>query len=82
MQKALFTGDLVFKKGLGRTDLPGGDGTLIKESIKRMSLLDIELLLSGHGEIISGANEVKSNFYTFCVAKTSLFYSSQTYPHV
>ena len=62
MQKALFTGDLVFKEGLGRTDLPGGDGALIKESIKRMARLDVELLLSGHGEIISGAREVKSNF--------------------
>jgi len=62
MQKALFSGDLVFKEGLGRTDLPGGDGTTIKESIKRMSQLDVELLLSGHGEIVSGAQEVKSNF--------------------
>jgi glyoxylase-like metal-dependent hydrolase (beta-lactamase superfamily II) len=62
MQKALFSGDLVFKDGLGRTDLPGGDGALIKESIKRMSCLEVELLLSGHGEIISGAREVKSNF--------------------
>jgi glyoxylase-like metal-dependent hydrolase (beta-lactamase superfamily II) len=62
MQKALFSGDLVFKEGLGRTDLPGGDGATIKESIKRMSQLDVELLLSGHGEIISGAKEVKSNF--------------------
>ncbi len=62
LQKALFTGDLIFKEGLGRTDLPGGDGALIKESIKRMSQLDVKLLLSGHGEIISGAEEVKSNF--------------------
>ena len=62
VQKALFTGDLVFKEGIGRTDLPGGDGALIKESIKRMARLDVELLLSGHGEIISGAGEVKSNF--------------------
>jgi hydroxyacylglutathione hydrolase len=62
MQKALFSGDLIFKEGLGRTDLPGGDGAKIKESIKRMSQLDVELLLSGHGEIISGAQEVKSNF--------------------
>lgn len=61
-QKALFTGDLVFKDGLGRTDLPGGDGAKIKESIQRMARLDVELLLSGHGEIISGAREVKANF--------------------
>ena len=62
MHKALFTGDLVFKDGLGRTDLPGGDGTKIKESIRRMSQLDVELLLSGHGDVIAGAQEVKSNF--------------------
>jgi len=61
-QRALFSGDLVFKEGLGRTDLPGGDGAKIKESIKRMSQLDVELLLAGHGEIVFGAQEVKSNF--------------------
>jgi len=61
-QKALFTGDLVFKDGLGRTDLPGGDGVIIKESIQRMARLDVELLLSGHGDIISGARDVSSNF--------------------
>jgi hydroxyacylglutathione hydrolase len=62
MHKALFTGDLVFKDGLGRTDLPGGDGTKIKESIRRMSQLEVELLLSGHGEVVAGAQKVKSNF--------------------
>ena len=61
-QKALFTGDLVFKEGLGRTDLPGGDGKKLKESIKRMAGLDVEWLLPGHGEIISGAEEVRKNF--------------------
>jgi glyoxylase-like metal-dependent hydrolase (beta-lactamase superfamily II) len=48
-QKALFTGDLIFKEGFGRTDLPGGDSATLKESIKRMAELDVELLLSGHG---------------------------------
>ena len=62
MHKALFTGDLVFKDGLGRTDLPGGDGVKIKESIRRMAQLDVELLLSGHGDVVAGAQEVKSNF--------------------
>ena len=58
----LFTGDLIFKGGLGRTDLPGGDGTQLKESIRRVSLLDADWLLSGHGEVISGAGAVKANF--------------------
>ncbi len=61
-QKVLFTGDLIFKEGVGRTDLPGGDGSKLKESIKRLSGLDTEWLLSGHGDIISGAKEVKANF--------------------
>ncbi|UCF93845.1 MAG: MBL fold metallo-hydrolase [Desulfobacterales bacterium] len=60
--KALFTGDLIFKEGLGRTDLPGGNGPQLKESIKMLSHLDIEWLLPGHGEVISGTQEVQANF--------------------
>ena len=61
-QKLLFTGDLIFKGGIGRTDLPGGDGSLLKESIKRLSELEIEWLLPGHGDIISGKKDLKENF--------------------
>jgi glyoxylase-like metal-dependent hydrolase (beta-lactamase superfamily II) len=61
-QKALFTGDLVFREGIGRTDLPGGDGTRLKESIKRLMDLDVEWLLPGHGDIIKGAVQVQKNF--------------------
>lgn len=61
-QKALFTGDLIFKDGLGRTDLPGGNGAQLKESIRRVSRLDTQWLLSGHGEVVSGALAVKANF--------------------
>jgi len=62
LQKALFTGDLIFKEGVGRTDLPGGDGSKLKESIIGLKNLDVEWLLSGHGEVISGADRVKKNF--------------------
>jgi len=61
-QKALFTGDLIFKEGLGRTDLPGGNGSKLKESIRRLTDLDVECLLPGHGEIIMGAEKVRQNF--------------------
>jgi glyoxylase-like metal-dependent hydrolase (beta-lactamase superfamily II) len=61
-QKALFTGDLVFKDGLGRTDLPGGDGSKLKESIKMLAELEVDYLLPGHMEIVSGAKQVKANF--------------------
>ena len=61
-QKVLFTGDLVFKEGVGRTDLPGGDSATLKQSIQRLTALDTEWLLSGHGEIIAGADAVRKNF--------------------
>ncbi len=61
-QKLLFTGDLVFKEGLGRTDLPGGDSSLLKESVKRLAELEVEWLLPGHGDIIDEAMDIKKNF--------------------
>nr|HID59616.1 MBL fold metallo-hydrolase [Desulfobacterales bacterium] len=58
----LFTGDVVFSQGIGRTDLPGGNGRLLKESIKRIASLEVEHILPGHGEIVSGRKLVESNF--------------------
>jgi hydroxyacylglutathione hydrolase len=44
-------GDVIFKRGIGRTDLPGGDYKQLFESIRRevLSLPDETRLLSGHG---------------------------------
>lgn len=61
-QKVLFTGDLIFKGGIGRTDLPGGNGSELKQSIKKLSELDIQWLLPGHGDIINGTTDVEMNF--------------------
>jgi len=61
-QKALFTGDVLFRDGLGRTDLPGGNGAVLKQSIKELEAFDAEWLLPGHGEIVSGSAQVRSNF--------------------
>lgn len=60
--KALFTGDVVFNQGIGRTDLPGGNGKLLKESIQRLAALDADYILPGHGEIIAGKENVMLNF--------------------
>ena len=68
--KALFAGDVVFEQGVGRTDLPGGDGTQLKESIRHLSTLDIEFLLPGHGNIIRGKEAVARNF---SLIKTAYF---------
>jgi glyoxylase-like metal-dependent hydrolase (beta-lactamase superfamily II) len=61
-RRALFTGDVVFNQGLGRTDLPGGSGDLLKLSIRRLAALDVEILLPGHGEVITGKESVEANF--------------------
>ncbi|MBI5585027.1 MAG: MBL fold metallo-hydrolase [Deltaproteobacteria bacterium] len=61
-RKALFTGDVIFNQGLGRTDLPGGDGEMLKLSIRRLAALDVEILLPGHGEVIIGKEAVQTNF--------------------
>lgn len=61
-KRALFTGDVLFKDGLGRTDLPGGDGDALKQSIRELASLDVEWLCPGHGDIISGGGRVRNNF--------------------
>jgi glyoxylase-like metal-dependent hydrolase (beta-lactamase superfamily II) len=61
-KKVLFTGDVIFRDGLGRTDLPGGNGGNLKKSIKELETLDTEYLLPGHGDIVSGTAQVKANF--------------------
>jgi hydroxyacylglutathione hydrolase len=62
LRKALFVGDVIFDQGVGRTDLPGGRSDQLKESIRRLSSLDVEVLLPGHGDIIRGKEEVARNF--------------------
>lgn len=61
-KKALFTGDVVFAMGVGRTDFPGGDGDLLRDSIERLARLDAEWLLSGHGEVLKGKKNIQRNF--------------------
>lgn len=61
-KKTIFTGDVLFKDGLGRTDLPGGDGRALKESIKKLSTLNAELMCPGHGPVVSGVDDVRVNF--------------------
>jgi len=61
-KKVLFTGDVVFNQGVGRTDLPGGDGQKLKESINRISEIEAEYLLTGHGDIVTGRDRVRANF--------------------
>lgn len=64
--KVLITGDVLFYGGVGRTDLPGGDGKELRRSIQRLSELDVEYILPGHstefGDLIRGREKVRENF--------------------
>jgi len=51
--KTLFSGDTVFANGsFGRTDFPGGSSAELKESIKKLSKLDVNRLYPGHEMIV------------------------------
>jgi glyoxylase-like metal-dependent hydrolase (beta-lactamase superfamily II) len=49
--KTLFCGDVIFREGIGRTDLPGGDHSKLMKTIEKkvLSLPDETRLLPGHG---------------------------------
>jgi glyoxylase-like metal-dependent hydrolase (beta-lactamase superfamily II) len=56
--KALFSGDTIFAEGFGRYDLFGGDETRLRNSIKKLSKLEIRELYPGHGPPLkSGVDE-------------------------
>jgi glyoxylase-like metal-dependent hydrolase (beta-lactamase superfamily II) len=61
-RKVLFTGDLIFHGGIGRTDFPEGNSKQLMDSIERMSSLDTELLLPGHGDLVMGKDLVIQNY--------------------
>ena len=61
-EKLLICGDLIFLGGVGRTDIGGGDVRSLKDSIERISKLDLEYILPGHGEIVWEDVNVDKNF--------------------
>jgi glyoxylase-like metal-dependent hydrolase (beta-lactamase superfamily II) len=65
-KKVLITGDVVFFMSVGRTDFPGGDTAMLKKSIDRLALLDVEYIVPGHNTepkgIIRGKDLIKKNF--------------------
>ena len=60
----LFTGDTLFAGSVGRCDLPTGDVIRLKESLKKLCLLDGDYAVyCGHGEDTTLARERKYNPY-------------------
>lgn len=61
-QSTLISGDVLFQGSVGRTDLPGSDGTQLQNSLKKLAdLLPETRILTGHGEETTLARELESN---------------------
>lgn len=63
-KNALFSGDTLFARSCGRTDLPGGDANALRFSLERLSELDDTLrVYPGHGVSTDLRTEKKYNPY-------------------
>ena len=63
-EDCLFSGDTLFKEGIGRSDLPGGNFKQLKESLKKLFSIDKNLkVYCGHGEDTTLGYEGKNNPY-------------------
>lgn len=63
-EDALFSGDTLFSGSCGRTDLPGGNRNLIRESLERLAKLEGNYTVyPGHGESTTLAQEKQYNPY-------------------
>ncbi len=65
------SGDVVFAGTVGRTDLPGGDETEMRQSLRTLSnsLDPATTLLPGHGPQTTWAKELRSNPYVVRACK-------------
>jgi len=58
----LFSGDTLFKGAIGRVDLPGGDKTVLYNTLKNLSKLPLELMVyPGHGKKTTMLRELQTN---------------------
>lgn len=63
-ENMIFTGDTLFKGSCGRTDLPGGDGRVLAQSLKKLAALpDDVAVFPGHNDSTTIGYEKRSNFF-------------------
>ncbi len=62
-QGVAFDGDVLFARGIGRTDLPGGNGRTLERSIRDVlyTMPDDTVLYPGHGPETTVGQEKRSN---------------------
>lgn len=62
--KVMFVGDFIFKDGIGRCDLPTGSMQEMEKSLDKIKKYPKDITLySGHGEVTTLEEEMKSNPY-------------------
>ena len=63
-EKCMFPGDFIFKDSIGRTDLPGGSDSEIKESIEKIKEYPDDIkLYPGHNDETTLGSEKENNPY-------------------
>lgn len=61
-EQTMLSGDVLFAGSIGRTDLPGGDGRVMMESLKRLASYPDEVkIYSGHGPATTLGVEKRTN---------------------
>lgn len=73
--EAMFSGDLLFRGSIGRTDLPGGDHATMLHTLatKVLPLDDATLVLPGHGPRTSIGQERQTNPYLTELTSTTSY---------
>ena len=54
----LFSGDVLFASGFGRTDLASGSPEKMVRSLEKLQKLPVKALLSGHGPVLQGKEAI------------------------
>lgn len=63
-EKAIFTGDTIFKGSIGRTDFNGGSMTVLMNTLQKIKRLPEDVkIYSGHGEATTVKYETEYNMY-------------------
>lgn len=62
-ENIMFVGDFIFYHTIGRTDLPTGDYTQMKESIEKIKMYDNINIYPGHGITTTLKEEKENNIY-------------------
>ena len=64
-EAVLFSGDSLFRRAIGRCDLPGGDETSLMDSLKQrvLTLPDAVTVCPGHGDCTTVGEERRANPY-------------------